>query len=617
MRSTLILVGLLLAIAGLPTAVAATQKADPASASVTQQPDIIETAHFAIRGEPKYQEGFRHFDYVNPEAPKGGTIRQYRTGTFDSLNRYGRRGVAARNSDRLYDNLLVGSEDEIGVYYPLIAEKISYASDYSRITFHIDPRARFQDGKPIRARDVQFSFEKFSEEGVPQFKSYFAFVTGVETLDEHRVRFTLEGANREEMAALFGLTILPEHWWKDRNLGEPTLEIPVGSSGFAISEFKSGQYVIYENRKDYWAKDLPSQKGLNNFQFERYDYYRDDIVAFEAFKSGEFDFWQESEAKNWATAYDFPAMTEGKVNKELLPHSIPQPTAGLVFNTKRPQFSDPRVRRALAYMLDFEWMNKALFYDQYVRTKSYFTNTEFRADGLPQGRELEILQSLKGQIPEEVFTEAFEPPSTQGDGNIRQNMRQALRLLKSAGWDLKNQKLVNRETGEPFRFEILAFRPTTEKVAAPFIANLKRIGIEATLRNVDSSQFINRLREHEFDMLESAYTANAYPSSSLKIVWRSNFVDSTWNTANVTDPAIDTLIDGIAVNQENPEELLAYGKALDRTLLWNYYIIPKWHISAYRIAYWKKFARPDTRPKYDLGLATWWFDQGQAEKLGR
>jgi len=580
-------------------------------------PEIITAEAFALRGEPKYQPGFTHFDYVNPDAPKGGTMRRHSIGTFDNFNRFASRGDAAVGSDLLYDSLLVSSDDEIEVHYPLIAEKIEYASDYSHLTFHINPAARFQDQKPIRAQDVKFSFEKFSEEGVVQFKKYFSFVKNIAVLDQHRVRFNLEGANREQMMALFGLRILPEHYWKNRNFKEPAKEVPLGSSGTTISDYKYGQYVVLENLHNYWAKDLPSRKGLNNFKYVRYDYYRDAVVAFEAFKSGEFDFWQESEAKNWATAYDFPGIRSNKVIKEELEHKIPQPTTGFIFNTKRPQFADPKVRRALAYMLDFEWMNKALFFDQYRRTNSYFTNTEFAATGLPSAREREIFAPFKGQFPQQLLTEEFKLPTTQGDGNIRSNMRAALRLLKEAGWELKNRKLVNTTTGEQLTFELLSYSPLTERIAAPFKANLAKIGIDMTLRQVDTTQFINRLRNHEFDMLSHRYTANAYPSSDLKIVWRSNFVDSTWNIANVTDPVVDAIIDGIDKNQENAEELLAYGRALDRLLLWNYYIIPQWNVSAFRIAYWDKFSRPTQRPLYSLGLDSWWVDPAKASRLGR
>ena len=567
----------------------------------------------ALRGTPKYQPDFQHFDYVNPDAPKGGTLRLHSIGTFDNFNRFASRGNPAKDSGDFYDTLFVKSKDEIEVHYPLIAEKAEYADDYSFVIFSINPKATFQDQIPITSSDIKFTFEKFLTEGVVQFRRYYSFVKKVEVLSKLQVKFSLEGANKEQMLSLFSLPILPQHYWKDHNFKEPAKEVPLGSSGMIVKDYKLGQYIVYEHLDTYWAKDLPVNKGQDNFKYVRYDYYRDAIVAFEAFKSGEFDFWQESTAKNWATGYDFPAFTGNKVKKELLPHNIPQRTGGFTFNTKRPQFSDQRVREALAYMVDFEWMNKALFYNQYTRTKSYFTNTEFSATGLPNTDELEILTPLKGQIPNQIFTKEFKLPTTKGDGNIRNNMRQALRLLKSAGWELKDRKLVNSKTGEPFEFELLSNSPLTERISAPFKSNLAKIGITLNLRQVDSSQYLKRIREYDFDMVSSSYSKNDYPSSGLKIVWHSDFVDSTYNTANVTDSAIDTLIEGIEINQENPEKLLAYGKALDRTLLWNFYLIPQWHLSAFRIAYWDRFDRPEIRPQYDLGIETWWQDVQKSE----
>lgn len=577
--------------------------------------ELISATSIALRGEPKYSADATHLDYVNPDAPYGGQLRLHSIGTYDNFNRFAQRGDAATNSDAFYDTLFTQSDDEIEVYYPLIAERLEYSSDYSQLSIFVNPKARFQDDKEITAQDVKFSFDKFSSEGVPQFKRYYSFVKEIIVESKHKVTFKLEGANREQMMTLLNLRVLPEHYWSERNFGEPLKEPPLGSSGMTVADYKFGQYIIYEYLENYWAKDLFVNKGKNNFKTVRYDYYRDAIVAFEAFKSGEFDFWQEGEAKNWATAYNFPAHEDGRVERKQLTHKIPQRTNGFVFNTKHPLFTDQRVRRAITEMLDFEWMNKGLFYDQYVRTQSYFTNTEFASSGKPSQGELEILEPLKGQIPDEIFTSEFKLPVTKGNGDIRRNMRAALRLLKQAGWVLKDGVLTNKESGKIFEFELLSYSPLTERFAAPFKQNLDRIGITMNLRQVDSTQFINRVREHDFDMVPFRYSANAYPSSDLKIVWRSNFVDSTWNLANVTDPAIDALIDGISENQENTDKLRDYGRALDRTLLWNYYIVPQWHISAFRIAYWNKFSYPDTRPAYALGRETWWFDSDKAMTL--
>tara|TARA_R100000306_G_scaffold62532_1_gene72212 strand:- start:62741 stop:64606 length:1866 start_codon:yes stop_codon:yes gene_type:complete len=578
---------------------------EPVATTKADKPAVTTSSSFALRGEPKYKAGFAHFDYANPDAPQGGIMRRSAVGTFDNLHRYAQRGTPATASDELYDPLMKGSLDELDVYYPLIAEKISYPDDYSFLRFHINPKATFQDGKPITAESVKFSFEKFAAEGVPQFKKYYSFVKKIEVDDKQTVTFHLEGANREEMASLLSLKILPEHYWGSRNFGEPSKEIPVGSSGMTIDRFKLGQFIEYRFLDDYWAKDLPVNKGSDNFDIVRYDYYLDANVAFEGFKSGQFEFWEETQAKNWATAYDFPALTEGKVKRESLDHSLPQATSGFIFNTQRPLFKDRRVREALSYLLDFEWMNKALFYDQYTRTRSYFTNTEYASSGLPSEAELAILEPMKALVPPQVLNKAFELPETKGDGNIRTQMRRALALLKEAGWTLKDGRLLNKD-GEPFEFEFIARDPQTERIVAPFKANLEKIGITLNVRRIDASQFINRLRNHDFDMLSGSYPALPTPSSDMKILFDSKFVDSTWNIANIQDEAIDKLVAGITANLTNDEALLAWGRAFDRVALWNYFLIPHWHISAFRIAYWDKFERPEDRPEYDLGESLWW-----------
>lgn len=594
---------LLLVLLNASAILAAAEASDSGSDSAV---DVIATTSFALRGEPKYKPGFTHFDYVNPDAPKGGKFRRSATGTFDNLNRYANRGTPPANSDALYDTLMATSEDELNVYYPLIADQISYASDYSYLTFRINPKARFQDGKPITAESVKFSFEEFSNEGVPQFKKYYSFVKSVEVDDEaNTVTFRLEGANREDMSNLLSLRILPGQFWGTRDFGEPTKEIPVGSSGMTVKRFKFGQYIEYEYLDDYWAKDLPVNKGRNNFDVVRYDYYLDANVAFEGFKSGQFEFWEEGEAKNWATAYDFPAINEGRVKREALEHQLPQATAGFIFNTQRPLFKDRRVREALSYMLDFEWMNKSLFYDQYTRTKSFFTNTDYAATGKPTEAELAILKPMAEIVPSKALTDKFELPVTAGDGNIRPQMRKALGLLKEAGWSLKNGKLVSAE-GAPFEFEFISRDPITERIVAPFKDNLSKIGITLNVRRIDASQFLQRYRNHDFDMLSGSIPAMATPSSDMQILFDSKFVDSTWNVANIQDPAIDRLVAGIIENLADDEALLNWGRAFDRVMLFNYFLIPQWNISAFRIAYWDKFERPAKRPEYDLGESTWW-----------
>ena len=569
---------------------------------------IVSTT-FSLRDEPKYKEGFAHFEYVNPDAPKGGSVTLSATGTFDNFNRYAQRGDSAEGSDRLYDTLMVASDDEIDVLYPLVAEKVEYSKAYDWIIFFIDERARFQDGQPITSTDVVFSFDKFMKEGVPQFKIYYKNVGEVQALDFHSVKFTLTEADLKLLHSLAGLNILPKHYWETRNFGEPTTEVPLGSSGFTIDSYKMGQYVVVKRLPDYWARDLPVNKGRHNFDFIRYDYYKDEIVTLEAFKAGEFDFRAENVAKQWATLYTGQNFDKGHIVKEEISHDIPQAMQAFVFNTRKEVFKDARVREALTYAMDFEWMNKHLFYDQYTRTRSYFQNTEYEAKGVPSEQEIACLEPVRDKIPSRVFTEEYQLPMTDGSGNIRPQMRKALGILKEAGWGVVDKKMTHLATGKKMEFELLLYSPSMERVAIPLQDNLKRFGVTMNIRRVDTTQFINRMREREFDMISGGYSANPYPSSNLKIVWHSGYIDSTYNAAGVADPAIDYLVDQIDGNQTNKEALLNYGRALDRVLQWNFFVIPQWHLSKFRIAYWNKFARPEVRPRYALGFEdTWWID---------
>ncbi len=570
----------------------------------------------ALRGEPKYKQGFRNFDYVNPDAPKGGGIVLHDIGTYDNFHRFALRGIPVAASSNFYDTLMTGSDDEIDVLYGLIAEKIEYPDDYSWIIFHLNPKARHQDGKRITSADVVFSFNTFVEKGVPQFKQYYKNVSKVEALDEQRVRFTLSEPDKDLLMALGGLNVLPKHFWETRDFSEPLTTVPLGSGAYTVKDFKLGQYVVWERIKNYWGADLPVNKGRMNLDTMRYDYYRDDTVSLEAFKAVEYDFREENVALYWSTMFTGSAFASGRIVKEEIPHDIPQGMQAMVFNIQRPIFADRRVRMAVGYAMDFEWMNKNLFYDQYTRTRSYFQNTEYAATGLPGAGERKILEAIKDKIPPEVFTKAYEPPKTDGSGNIRENTRAALALFKEAGWEIRDGKLVEVKTGKPFEFELLLYSPTMERIAIPVQKNLERFGATMKIRMVDTTQFTNRLRERDFDMITGGYSANAYPSTGLKIVWRSDYLDYTWNTAGVQDPAVDYLIDGIEENQENAAALLDWGRALDRVLQWNHYVVPEWHISKFRVAYVNKYSRPAVRPKYSLGLDTWWLDPKKEAALG-
>ncbi|ENM5847103.1 ABC transporter substrate-binding protein [Vibrio mimicus] len=577
---------------------------------------VIETTRLVGVGEAKYPENFTHFDYVNPQAPKYGKVTFGELGTYDNFNRFASRGVSAANTEELYDSLMFSPADEIDSYYPLIASKVRYSDDYTWLEIDLNPKARFHDGKPITAHDVEFTFGKFMAEGVPQYRVYYKDVGSVKAISDLTVRIEMKQPNREQLFSLAQSTrVLPKHFWQDKNLAEPLSQPPVGSSAYQITDFKPGQSVTYKLNADYWAKDLPVNVGRNNFVQIQYDYYRDDTVMLEAFKAGEFDLRQENQAKFWATSYTGSNFDQGFIKKEEIAHQAPAATQGFIFNTQRPVFQDVRVREALNYALDFEWMNKNLFYDQYKRTRSYFQNTEYEAQGLPDAAELAVLSPFKDQLPERVFTESYQPSVTDGSGRIRNQMREAFALLKAAGWELKNKVMTNVKTGEPFSFEFLIYSPTTERIAIPLQKNLQLMGIEMKIRTVDTTQYTKRLRDRDFDMISHGYSANPYPSPNLLIVWNSHYMDSTYNSAGANDPVIDALTEQIAKSQQDTEKLQALGRALDRVLQWNFYIIPQWHLSMYRVAMWDKFSRPSVLPKYSLGLDTWWVDKDKAARL--
>lgn len=577
---------------------------------------VVETSVLVGFGEAKYQPDFTHFDYVNPDAPKYGTVTFGQVGTYDNFNRFASRGVAAAASGELYDTLMYSPADEIDAYYPLIAESVRYSDDYTWLELKINPKARFHDGVPITAHDVAFTFDKFMKEGVPQYRIYYQDIKSVTAKDDLTVRIDMAKPNREKLFSFAqSARVLPKHFWQERNLSEPLSEPPVGSGAYKITDYKSGQSVTYSLADDYWAKDLPVNVGRKNFKTIRYDYYRDDTVMLEAFKAGEFDFRLESSAKFWANSYTGANFDNGYIIKQEIPHQKPESTQGFVFNTKSDVFKDPKVREALTYAMDFEWMNKNMFYDQYKRTRSFFQNTDYEAKGLPSEGELAILNQFKDKLPPRLFTEEYQPPVTDGSGRIRSQMRTAFKLLKEAGWELKNKVMVNKQTGEPLSFELLIYSPTTERIAIPLQKNMSLMGIDMKIRTVDTTQYIKRLRDRDFDMVSSPFSENAYPSPNLMIVWNSNYLDSTYNTAGVTDPVVDYLTSEIAKNQQDSAKLLDLGRALDRVLQWGFYIIPQWHSGTYRVAMWDKFERPDVMPKYDLGQDTWWISQEKAMKL--
>ncbi len=579
-----------------------------------QAQTIKENYAFAVIGEPKYAINFDRYDYVNPAAPKGGSVTLAAIGTFDNFNRYALRGVAAERTDALYDTLFTTSDDEPGSYYPLVAEQARYADDFSWMELTINPLARFHDGTPVKASDVAFTFHKFMTEGVPQFRLVYkgATVTAIAPLT---VRITLPKPNKEDMLSLLTLPVMPEKFWKDHKLSDPLATPPLAGGPYRITHWRMGQYLIYSRVKDYWAANLPVNRGRWNFDTLRYDYYLDDNVAFEAFKAGAFDMRVESSAKNWATRYTGKNFDRGFIVKEALKNDSAQDTRWLAFNIQRPVFSDRRVREAITLAFDFEWMNKALFYGAYSRVNSYFQNTEYAAKGYPDAAELTLLAPLKSAIPPEVFTRVFRPPVSGGDGYDRNNLLKASQLLDEAGWEIKNKQRVNKQTGKPLSFELLLASGGNNQWVLPFQHNLERLGITMNIRQVDNSQATNRMRNRDYDMMPRLWRAMPWPGTDLQISWSSEYIDSTYNAPGVKNPAVDALIAQIVTAQGDKEKLLPLGRALDRVLTWNYYMLPMWFMGQDRVARWDKFALPAQRPVYALGFENWWYDVNRAAKL--
>lgn len=576
--------------------------------------NIKESYSFAVLGEPKYAINFTHLDYVNPAAPKGGDITLSAIGTFDNFNRYALRGNPGVRTETLYDTLFANSDDEPGSYYPLVAEMARYPDNFAWAEIEINPQARFHDGSPIKASDVAFTFNKFMTEGVPQFRLVYKGAK-VRAIAPLTVRIELATPSKERMLGLFSLPVFPEKFWKNHKLSDPLSAPPLASGPYKITAWRMGQYITYSRVRDYWAANLPVNRGRWNFDSIRYDYYLDDNVAFEAFKAGAFDFRNEASAKNWATRYTGKNFANHFIVKEEQPNDAAQDARWLAFNIQRPIFEDRKVREAIGLAFDFEWMNKALFYGAYSRANSYFQNTEYAARDYPHADELILLAPLKKDLPPEVFTSVYNPPKSNGNGFDRENLLKAMTLLKEAGWELKDQKLINVKTGKPFTFELLIGASGNTQWVLPFQHNLQRLGITMEIRQVDNSQLTNRMRKRDYDMIPTLYSAMPYPSADVQIAWASEYVDSTYNAPGVKSPVVDELISQIVANQGDKQKLLPLGRALDRVLTWNYYMIPMWYMAADRFAWWNKFSKPAIHPLYATGFDTWWYDVNKAAHL--
>jgi microcin C transport system substrate-binding protein len=573
----------------------------------------------AMHGDLKYPAGFRNFDYVNPAAPKGGEIRLSAIGSYDSFNGFIIKGQPAIALSLIYDSLMMNSLDEPFSEYCLLCETVEVPEDRSWVAFTLRANARWHDGKPITVEDVIWTFNTLREKGDPFYRYYYASVEKVEKTGDRSVKFTfVRGENRELPLIIGQLTVLPKHYWENKDFEATTLEPPLGSSAYRIDSFEPGRSITYVRVPDYWGARLAVNVGSSNFDKVRYDYYRDSTVAIEAFKSGAVDYRDENSSRHWATSYDIPAVKDGRLKKEEIPHKRSAGMQGFVFNMRREIFKDPMVRQALAYGFDFEWSNKTLFYGQYTRTRSFFQNSVLAATGLPQGREREILAKYADRLPSEIFSKTYTPPVTDGSGNNREQLRYALTQLQQAGWDIdkETRKLTHTETGKVMEFEVLLVSPLFERVVLPFKKNLVRLGIEVKVRTVDPAQYQERLNNFDYDMIVWTWGQSMSPGNEQRNFWGSETADrkGSRNFSGIKDPVIDELIE-LVIAAPTREELVQRTRALDRVLQWNHIVIPHWHLPYDRVLSWDKFSRPSAIPDRGTSLFTWWVEPVKKKAL--
>ena len=579
----------------------------------------------SLMGSPKYPADFKHFDYVNQGAPKGGFVRFGQDGSFDSFNFVIPRGTAAAGITLIYDTLMTSALDEVATEYGLLADAVRYPADWSSVTYRLRKEARWHDGKPVTPDDVVWTFENLTKLN-PNYRFYYRHVTKAEKTGEREVTFTFDSPGNRELPQIVGqLYVLPKHWWtgkdaqgNERSIESGTLEPPLGSGPYRVKTVVPGRTVTYERVPDYWGAKIPSKVGKDNFDEIGYEYFRDDTVELEAFKAGHFDFRVESSARSWATAYDFPALREGRVILEKFPDRARGVMQAFVPNLRREKFQDPRVRLALSYALDFEDMNRTLFFNQYKRIESYFSGTELASSGLPTGKELAILETVRGQVPAEVFTKEFKAPAGGTEEARRANLRQGVKLLREAGYEIRDKRLVNAKTGEPFTIDFLLVSPAFERIVLFYKPALERLGISVSLRVVDSAQYQNRIRAREFDMIVTGWGQSLSPGNEQLDFWGSEAADreASRNYAGIKNPAVDALIKRVIFATDR-EELVAATRALDRVLLWNHFVVPTWTIDVTRTARWDRYARPEKLPEYSFGFPDiWWFDAARAAKTG-
>ena len=581
----------------------------------------------SLFGDVKYPDGFKHFDYVNPNAPQGGAVRQIAFGAFDNFNTVvsGVKGSIALGTELFIETLMTSALDEVSTEYGLLAEAASHPDDHSSVTYRLNAKARWHDGKPVTADDVVYSFDVFRTNS-PFYGAYYRHVTKVEKTGEREITFIFDGPGNRELPQIVGqLPVLPKHYWegtdksgRKRDVTQTTLEPPLGSGPYRLKDFAPGRSLVYEKVEGYWGRDLPVIIGTRNFQTIRYEYFRDSTVALEAFKGDQVDWRTENSAKSWATSYDFPAVRDKRVVLEEFPVRNSGIMQAFAFNTRRDKFKDPRVRRAFNFAFDFEEMNKQVFFGQYKRISSYFDGTELASSGVPEGKELAILDTVRDKIPADLFSKPYTNPVGGNQEANRNNLREALALLRDAGYEIRNTKLVNTKTGETFRFEFLVDDPATERFVLFYKPSLERLGMIVDVRVVDSAQYENRLRQWDFDIIIASWGQSLSPGNEQRDFWSSQAADrpGSRNLVGIKNPAIDTLIERVIFAKDR-DDLVAATKALDRVLLRNFYVVPQWTYGKQRTARWDRFGRPETMPKYGAAAfpTVWWWDADKAAKV--
>ncbi len=589
--------------AALATGLAATPSGRPG-------PDGITRTHaMSLLGEPALPREFQHWPWVNPNAPKGGEIVLSALGSYDSLNSFILRGTPAVGLGNLYDTLLKESSDEGSAEYAHLAAEIELPADRLWVAFTLNAQARWHDGRPVTAEDVVWTFNTLRTSGRPTYRGYWADVRECVAEGPRRVVFRFTSAENRELPLILGqLPVLPKHFWEGRDFSRPLLDAPLGSGPYRVERFETGRGIIYQRVENYWARDLPTMRGTNNWDRIRYEYYRDTTVAFEAFKAGQVDFRQENSARDWATGYDFPAIRRGLVKREEIRHEIPTGMQAFAMNHRRPLFQDARVRRAMIEVFDYEWMNTNLFFGSYARTTSYFSNSDFASSGVPSGAELAVLEPFRAQLPTALFTEEYRLPVTDGSGNNRDGLRRALALLREAGWTVRDRRLVNAQ-GQPFEFEILIQGATFERIALPYVQALERLGVTARVRTVDPAQYQVRVDAFDYDMTVDSMGQSLSPGNEQRDYFtcakaREN---GSQNVTGICTPVVDALVEQV-VNAPDRAALIARTRALDRVLLWGNHVVPQWHLRSFRIAWWDKFGKPARNPRYGIGLDSWWVE---------